>query len=79
MTEKTFACLKAAYDAGINFFDCAEGYADGESERVMGRAIKQFGWKRNDIVVSTKVSRTTIAMILDSSRLSQRLQALPPH
>lgn len=53
--DNTFACLKAAYDAGINFFDCAEGYASGESEKVMGRAIKHFGWKRNDIVVSTKI------------------------
>ncbi|KAF1958239.1 Aldo/keto reductase [Byssothecium circinans] len=53
--EKTFACLKAAYDAGINFFDAAEGYANGESELVMGRAIKHFGWKRCDIVVSTKI------------------------
>ncbi|PSN67958.1 Aldo/keto reductase [Corynespora cassiicola Philippines] len=53
--ENTFACLKAAYDAGINFFDCAEGYAKGESEKVMGRAIKHFGWNRNDIVVSTKI------------------------
>jgi aryl-alcohol dehydrogenase-like predicted oxidoreductase len=52
--DNTFACLKAAYDAGINFFDCAEGYAGGESEKVMGRAIKHFGWYRNDIVVSTK-------------------------
>ncbi|KAF2850059.1 Aldo/keto reductase [Plenodomus tracheiphilus IPT5] len=53
--ENTFACLKAAFDAGINFFDCAEGYAGGESEKVMGRAIKHFGWNRNDIVVSTKI------------------------
>ncbi|OCL15010.1 Aldo/keto reductase [Glonium stellatum] len=53
--DNSHACLKAAYDAGINFFDCAEGYAGGESERVMGRAIKKFGWKRNDIVVSTKI------------------------
>ena len=35
--------MKAAYDAGINFFDCAEGYAGGESENVMGEAIKKFG------------------------------------
>ena len=48
--EGTFACMKAAYDAGINFFDCAEAYAGGESEKVMGEAIKKFGWKRNDIV-----------------------------
>jgi aryl-alcohol dehydrogenase-like predicted oxidoreductase len=53
--ENTFACLKAAFDAGINFFDAAESYSGGESERVMGRAIKHFGWNRNDIVVSTKV------------------------
>lgn len=30
-------------------------YADGQSEIMMGKAIKKFGWKRNDIVVSTKV------------------------
>ncbi|KAF2825002.1 voltage-gated potassium channel subunit beta-2 [Ophiobolus disseminans] len=53
--DNTFACLKAAFDAGINFFDCAEGYASGESEKVMGRAIKHFGWNRNDIVISTKI------------------------
>ena len=36
--------MKAAYDCGINFFDCAEGYAGGESEKVMGQAIKKFGY-----------------------------------
>ena len=51
------ACMKAAYDAGVNFFDTAEVYADGESEVVMGEAIKEFGWNRNDLVISTKVSR----------------------
>lgn len=50
-----FECMKAAYDAGINFFDCAEGYAEGKSETVMGKAIKKFGWKRNDLVISTKI------------------------
>lgn len=54
--EKTFACMKAAYDAGINFFDCAEGYAGGESEKVMGDCIKKYGWKRNDFVISTKIN-----------------------
>ncbi|KIW62859.1 hypothetical protein PV04_09751 [Phialophora macrospora] len=53
--EAAFACMKAAYDAGINFFDCAEAYADGKSEIVMGKAIKHFGWKRNDLVISTKI------------------------
>ncbi|TVY46141.1 putative voltage-gated potassium channel subunit beta [Lachnellula subtilissima] len=47
--------MEAAYKSGINIFDCAEGYADGESERIVGLAIKKFGWKRNDIVVSIKI------------------------
>lgn len=53
--EKTYDCMKAAYDCGINFFDCAEAYAGGESEKAMGEAIKKFGWKRNDLVISTKI------------------------
>ncbi|RYP90699.1 hypothetical protein DL770_003164 [Monosporascus sp. CRB-9-2] len=53
--EKTFACMKAAYDSGVNFFDCAEEYAGGKSEEAMGKAIKKFGWKRNDLVISTKL------------------------
>jgi aryl-alcohol dehydrogenase-like predicted oxidoreductase len=55
--ETAYACMKAAYDIGINFFDTAEAYSGGESERVMGKAIKKFGWKRNDLVISTKVKR----------------------
>lgn len=50
--------MKAAYDCGVNFFDTAEVYAGGESEIVMGEAIKEFGWNRNDLVVSTKVGRS---------------------
>lgn len=49
--------MKAAYDCGINFFDCAEGYADGEGERIVGECVCKFGWKRNDLVISTKVSK----------------------
>ncbi|KAM3535568.1 hypothetical protein MY4038_001253, partial [Beauveria bassiana] len=53
--ERSFACIKAAYDCGVNLFDCAEVYANGESEVVMGQAIKKYGWKRNDLVISTKI------------------------
>ena len=38
--------LKIAYDNGINFFDNAEAYASGDSEKIMGKAIKSLGWKR---------------------------------
>jgi aryl-alcohol dehydrogenase-like predicted oxidoreductase len=61
-TERTFQCMKAAYDCGVNFFDCAEEYSNGESEIAMGEAIKKFGWKRNDLVVSTKVNDHTCAL-----------------
>jgi len=48
-------CLSAARDAGVNFFDNAEGYAAGESERIMGAAIAELGWARHSYVVSTKL------------------------
>ena len=48
-------CLAAAYEGGVNFFDNAESYAGGESERIMGRAISKLGWPRYSYVVSTKL------------------------
>jgi voltage-dependent potassium channel beta subunit len=48
-------CLAAAYDAGVNFFDNAEVYAGGASERIMGEAIRTLGWPRHTYVVSTKL------------------------
>jgi aryl-alcohol dehydrogenase-like predicted oxidoreductase len=48
-------CLAAAYDAGVNFFDNAEAYAGGESETIMGAAIKELGWPRHSYVLSTKL------------------------
>ena len=45
----------AAYDAGVNFFDNAEVYAHGESERVMGRILSEVGWSRDSYTVSSKV------------------------
>lgn len=53
--EIAFDCMKAAYEAGINFFDTAEGYSGGEAEKVLGEAIKRYGWKQNDLVISTKL------------------------
>jgi voltage-dependent potassium channel beta subunit len=47
-------CMQTAYDAGVNFFDNAEAYAGGESEAIMGRAIKRLGWERDAYVVSSK-------------------------
>ena len=46
--------MAAAFDAGVNFFDNAEAYAEGHSEEVMGQALKTLGWPRLNYVVSSK-------------------------
>jgi len=48
-------CLQAAWDNGINFFDTAEAYANGQSEVEMGRALKELNWPRDEYVLSTKI------------------------
>jgi voltage-dependent potassium channel beta subunit len=50
-----YDCMRAAYEAGVNFFDNAEAYANGNAEVVMGNVIKRSGWKRSDLVISTKL------------------------
>ena len=47
--------LRTAFDAGVNFFDNAETYAAGDSERLMGRAIAELGWPRDAFLISSKV------------------------
>lgn len=53
--DQALACMQEAYDAGVNFFDNAEVYAGGQAEEIMGRVLKQAGWKRSDLVISTKI------------------------
>ena len=48
-------CLEAAWSHGINFFDTAEVYANGESEIEMGQALKELAWPRDEYVLSTKI------------------------
>ncbi len=52
--DAAVACLTAAHDAGVNFFDCAEVYAGGKAEEVLGAALKKLGWRRASYLVSTK-------------------------
>lgn len=47
--------MSIAYEQGINFFDNAEGYALGESEKMMGRVLKTKDWDRSSYVLSSKV------------------------
>jgi aryl-alcohol dehydrogenase-like predicted oxidoreductase len=46
--------IRAALEAGLNFFDTANGYSDGSSEEILGRAIRDFA-KREEVVIATKV------------------------
>lgn len=48
-------CMAAAWEHGVNFFDNAEGYANGNAETVMGNVLKKMGWPRDEYVVSTKI------------------------
>ncbi|MFW5882939.1 MAG: potassium channel beta subunit family protein [Verrucomicrobiota bacterium] len=47
--------MAEAYDAGVNFFDNAEAYANGEAEEIMGRVLQKMGWRRDSYCVSSKV------------------------
>jgi voltage-dependent potassium channel beta subunit len=51
---KAVDCLAEAKTAGCNFYDNAESYAAGESERIMGQAFDKLGWDRDSFVVSSK-------------------------
>ncbi len=53
--EDADALVKAALDAGINLFDTANIYANGRSEEILGRSLKNIGVARDDVVIATKV------------------------
>ena len=47
--------VKRSLDAGINFFDTADVYSEGESEKTLGQSIRHLGLARKDVVIATKV------------------------
>lgn len=47
--------IKACIDAGINFFDTADVYSGGLSERILGQSLRNLGVARKDVVIATKV------------------------
>ncbi len=53
--DVAYETMVEAWQHGVNFFDNAEAYADGRSEIAMGKAVKRAGWKRSDVVLSTKL------------------------
>jgi len=56
VTEETAStCMSAALDAGVNFFDNAESYSHGNGETIVGNVIRKLGWRRESLVLSSKV------------------------
>ena len=53
--EAALPFFKRAIEAGVNFFDTADVYSTGESERVTGKALKEYA-KRHEVVIATKVN-----------------------
>ncbi|HMZ42966.1 MAG TPA: aldo/keto reductase [Anaerolineales bacterium] len=56
--EQAKPFVKRALDAGINFFDTADVYSLGESEKITGNVLRHFGVKRENVIVATKVFST---------------------
>jgi 1-deoxyxylulose-5-phosphate synthase len=56
--EESFRIIEAALEGGINLFDCADVYAEGESERILGEALSQNG-KRKEVLLASKVFMRT--------------------
>lgn len=54
-TKMAREMMSIAYEKGVNFFDNAEAYANGESEKIMGEALKELAWSRDTYTVSSKV------------------------
>jgi aryl-alcohol dehydrogenase-like predicted oxidoreductase len=52
--ERSRPIIRQAIEAGVNFFDTANGYSDGTSEEILGRALKDFA-DREEVVIATKV------------------------
>jgi 1-deoxyxylulose-5-phosphate synthase len=52
--HESIPIIRQAVEAGINFFDTANGYSAGHSEEILGRALREFA-KRDDVVIATKV------------------------
>jgi voltage-dependent potassium channel beta subunit len=79
-TGRAKECLAAAWEGGMTFFDNAEAYAGGESERIMGEAIAELGWPRHQFTVSTKfyggiLKGVNMRATLNRKYLSQAIDA----
>lgn len=68
----SFAIMDRALDAGVNFFDTANGYGGGETEQILGRWFSQGGGRREKVVLATKVYGNVAGDWPNDSKLSAR-------
>jgi aryl-alcohol dehydrogenase-like predicted oxidoreductase len=57
--EKVKMVVSKAVELGINFFDTAMVYGNGLSENMLGKALKELGVKRDEVIVTTKIPGTS--------------------
>lgn len=53
--EESLPILNHCYESGINFYDTADVYSEGVSEEILGKAIKKYNWRRENLVIATKL------------------------
>jgi aryl-alcohol dehydrogenase-like predicted oxidoreductase len=70
--SESFAIMDRALDAGINFFDTANGYGGGETEQIVGRWFARGGRRREKVVLATKVYGNVAGDWPNDSKLSAR-------
>ncbi len=69
--EQANELVKQSVEGGINFIDTANIYSEGSSEQITGKAIRDLGLKRDDLVIATKV-RGSVGMGPNNSGLSRK-------
>jgi aryl-alcohol dehydrogenase-like predicted oxidoreductase len=73
--EEADALVKAAFEAGINFFDTADVYSAGRSEAILGQAIRNTGLPRDEIVVATKVFGRVSMLVPEGAGAAETAEA----
>lgn len=66
--EESFKIIDRAIEAGINLFDSADAYADGESERILGQALKRNGKRKEEMRLGT-----ALAGVVDTGLLAKQV------
>lgn len=73
--EEVDALVRAAFDAGVNFFDTANIYSNGVSEMMLGAAIRNLGLRRDEIVVATKAHGRVADVLGPQATDGEKLEA----